>query len=127
MHHRTIRGVAHGNLTAKIRAGCVLGHDTPGRLVDHEVFRAVQNSGLDTHDMQNPRRAISGATTLTEVDQATAGVWIFCAETRAERQCHGKRLAHTYQVNDAAMSSVIMPAIVPNGKARAGERTSSAA
>jgi hypothetical protein len=32
-----------------------------------------------------------------------------------------------YQVSVAAISSVMMPAMVPNGRARAGERTSSAA
>ena len=43
------------------------------------------------------------------------------------RYSHGIRPTQTYQVIVAAMSSVIMPAIVPSGSERAGERTSSAA
>ena len=43
------------------------------------------------------------------------------------RYSHGIRPTQMYQVSVAAMSSVMMPASVPKGSARAGERTSSAA
>ncbi len=43
------------------------------------------------------------------------------------RYSHGIRPVQIHQVSVAAISSVIMPAMVPNGSEREGERTSSAA
>ena len=43
------------------------------------------------------------------------------------RYSHGIRPTQTYQVSVAAISSVMIPASVPKGRARAGDRTSSAA
>jgi hypothetical protein len=47
--------------------------------------------------------------------------------TPSPRNSHGSTPEQIYQVSVAAISSVMIPASVPNGSERAGERTSSAA